>query len=110
MSEGNHISVISRVRDQLAHIAELRELPFDNPSYDVWRVATGKILAGVFTDFGSERHPCVEAFLAYKIPNHVTANRDQMQDFYRNILGYQASLLSMYIEDLQIADSENNRN
>lgn len=106
----NQVNDINRIRDQLAHISELRELPFDNLSYDGWRVETGKILARVFRDVGSAQHPCVEAFLAYKIPNHFTANRDQMQNFYLNILRYQASLLSMYIEDLQIAESENNSN
>lgn len=106
MSEETPVSDINRIRDQLAHVAELRELPFDNPNYDNWRVETGKILTRVFSDLGSENHPCVEAFLAYKIPNHFKANRDQMQGFYLNILRYQASLLSMYIEDLHIAESE----
>lgn len=110
MSEENQVNVIDQVRDQLTQVTKLRELPFDNPTYDAWRVETGKILARVFSDLGSEEHPCVEAFLAYRIPKHFTASRDQMQEFYVNILGYQSSLLSMYIEDLQIAESKNNSN
>jgi hypothetical protein len=110
VSGENRVSIINKVREHLARVAELRALPFDNPNYDAWRVETGRTLARVFSDLGSEKHPCVEAFLAYKIPNHFTANRDQMQGFYMNILGYQASLLSMYIEDLQIAESENKSN
>jgi hypothetical protein len=84
---------------QIARIEELRELPFDNASYDEWRSETGRILDQVFGNLDSEQHPCAQAFLSYRIPKDFTASRDEMQEFYSNILKYQRALLQLYLED-----------
>ena len=90
-----------KLKRQVEQVERLNKLPFDNTSYNVWRCETGDILAEIFPDLDSERHPCVQAFLAYRIPEHFTASRVEMQELYLNILRYQSSLLVMYCEDLE---------
>jgi hypothetical protein len=87
------------LRSQLAIIKQLRKLAFDDPSYEEWRVHTGQILDQIFGQVQSEQHPCTKAFLNYRIPEHFTATREQMQEYYRNILNYQADLLKAYLDD-----------
>lgn len=84
---------------QLARVEQLRELPFDDPRYEDWRLETGRILGEIFGRVESEQHPCTTAFLNYRIPEHFTATRAEMQEYYRNILQYQADLLKMYFAD-----------
>jgi hypothetical protein len=97
------VSIRERLVQQISRVADLRDLPFDNPRYDEWRSKTGDVLDELFGQLDSERHPCVQAFLSYRIPKHFTANREDMQEFYRNILNYQSALLTMYLEDLTSA-------
>ena len=92
------------LRRQLTIVEQLRALPFDDPSYEEWRAETGRILNQVFGQLQSEQHPCTKAFLNYRIPENFTANRAEMQEYYQNILGYQADLLRMYLEDIQNSD------
>ncbi|HKP12793.1 MAG TPA: hypothetical protein VJZ91_11800 [Blastocatellia bacterium] len=93
------------IRKQLARVEKLRELPFDNPCYEKWRIETGLVLDHVFGLLQSEQHPCTRAFLNYRIPEHFTATRAEMQEYYQNILRYQADLLRMYLEDIEDLDS-----
>ena len=86
---------------QLGMIKQLRELPFDDPFYEEWWAETGRILNQIFGEVDREQHPCTKAFLNYRIPEHATATRDQMQEYYRNILQYQEDLLKMYLEDIR---------
>ena len=86
--------------EQLARVDQLRELPFDDPRYEDWRLETGRILDQHFGRIELEQHPCTTAFLNYRIPEHFTATRAEMQENYRNILQYQADLLKMYVADI----------
>jgi hypothetical protein len=95
------MNVRNRLMSQIDGIDLLRNLPFDNISYEKWRIETGEILEELFGRVNSEKHPCVQAFLAYRIPEHFSASRDEMQEFYSNILGYQSSLLKMYLADTE---------
>lgn len=88
------------LENQITRVNELLELPFDNVSYPVWRIQTGRILREAFDTPHSEQHPCVTAFLAYNIPDQFHATRESMQAFYSNILTSQVSLLKMYLEDM----------
>jgi hypothetical protein len=89
------------LRLQLAKVNELRNLAFDDQRYQEWRIVTGHILERLFGFVAGESHPSTRAFLNYSIPTSYTASRDEMQEFYRNILRYQADLLKMYLEDLE---------
>jgi hypothetical protein len=95
------MSLRENLTAQIERIDELRTLPFDNSKYDDWRRDTGRILEQIFGYLDSEQHPCVGAFLSYRIPKHFTAGRDDMQVYYANILRYQASLLEMYLADMK---------
>ncbi|MDX6444375.1 MAG: hypothetical protein QOH71_1449 [Blastocatellia bacterium] len=95
------MSIREHLLQQISRIADLRNLPFDNERYDEWRSKTGGVLDELFGHLDSEQHPCVQAFLSYRIPTHFTANRDDMQEFYSNILNYQSALLTMYLEDME---------
>lgn len=88
------------LREQLAFVDQLRELPFDDLKYEDWRLETAKILDQVFGRAGSEQHPCTTAFLDYRIPEHFTATHAEMQEYYRNILQTQADLLKMYLAEI----------
>ena len=88
------------LENQISHVDELIALPFDNVNYPVWRIETGRILTEAFGKAHSEQHPCVAAFLAYKIPDRFYATRESMQAFYSNILTSQVSLLKMYLDDM----------
>jgi hypothetical protein len=102
MSERKSIlSLGDALRGQLVHVEHLRGLPFDDPKYEDWRSETGRILEQVFGKVQSEQHPCTMAFLSYRIPEDFTATREQMQEYYRNILQYQTDLLKMYLEDIR---------
>lgn len=101
------LSVLRRkLAEQLSNVTNLRVLPFDDPRYEEWRVATGRLLEEVFIGSGDERHPCVEAFLSYRIPNTFSATRDEMSEYYLNILHYQSELLRIYVEDLENRERE----
>jgi hypothetical protein len=89
------------LREQLSRVNELRKLPFDDPRYKEWQAETGRILDLVFGRLESELHPCTTAFLNYRIPAHYTSTRPEMQQYYLNILQYQADLLKMYLEDIR---------
>ena len=99
--EKSEPNLIQSLRKQLAIVEQLRDLPFDNPGYEEWRTKTGQILDHIFGQVQLEQHPCTKAFLSYRIPEHFTANRAEMQEFYRNIIEYQADLLRMYLEDFE---------
>ncbi len=86
-------------------IEKLRGFSFDDPAYEDWRLKTGQDLDQLFGLIGSERHPCTKAFLNYRIPENFTATREQMQEYYINILQYQAALLKMYLDDVQTQTS-----
>lgn len=98
------MSIRERLVQQISRVADLRNLPFDNARYDEWRSQTGGVLDELFGQLNSEPHPCVQAFLSYRIPTHFTASREDMQEFYRNILVYQSALLTMYLEDIEKPD------
>lgn len=86
---------------QLASVDRLRSLAFDDSAYEEWRLETGKALDEIFGRVEQEQHPCTKAFMIYKIPGTYTATREEMQEYYENILGYQADLLGMYVEDMK---------
>ena len=98
-------NVRQALQGQLALVEHLRKLPFDDPSYHEWLVKTGLILNRIFGQIQSEQHPCTKAFLNYRIPERFTATRAEMQDYYQNILHYQADLLKVYLDDMQYRDS-----
>jgi hypothetical protein len=90
-----------KLRKQLARIEQLCERPFDDPKYEKWRLETGQILDQLFGQVQAEQHPCTKAFLNYRIPENFTATPREMQEYYRNILSYQADLLKIYLEDIE---------
>lgn len=98
------MSIREHLVKQISLIADLRNLPFDNARYDEWRSRTGGVLDELFGHLDSEQHPCVQAFLSYRIPTDFTANREDMQEFYRNILNYQSALLTMYLKGIEKPD------
>lgn len=100
LEEKGELNFSQELRKQLANVEHLRELPFDDPSYEEWRTETGRILDQVFGQVQLEQHPCTKAFLNYGVPEHFTATREQMQEYYLNILHYQSDLLKMYLEDI----------
>jgi len=93
------------LRRQLANVEHLRNLPFDDPSYEEWRTEIERILNQAFGQLQSEQHPCTKAFLDYRVPERFTASRAEMQEYYRNIIRYQADLLWMYLDDIQDSNS-----
>src|ERR1043165_6656787 len=98
--ENNKRHVYQALHKQLAMVEKLRELPFDDPTYREWRAESGRIIDQLFGRIQSEPHPCTKAFLNYQIPKRFTATREQMQEYYQNILHYQADLLRIYLEDI----------
>jgi len=88
------------LRRQIERIEELGKLSFDDTAYNEWRIETGRILDQLFPSFGSDKHPCVLAFLNYRIPDQFTASSEDMQNYYHNILQYQKDLLVAYLEDI----------
>lgn len=99
--ENDKAHVRQALRNQLVLVDKLRGLPFDDPTYQEWRAESGRILDQLFGKLQEEAHPCTKAFLNYQIPERFIATRKQMQEFYQNILRYQADLLTMYLEDIQ---------
>jgi hypothetical protein len=99
--QNNKENIRQTLYKKLGMIEKLRALSFDDPTYEDWRVKTGQDLDQLFGLIGSEQHPCTKAFLNYRIPENFTATRDQMQEYYINILQYQADLLKMYLDDVQ---------
>jgi hypothetical protein len=91
----------TKLSTQHKKVDQLRELPFDNSIYNKWRRETGEVLSQLFGQLDLDIHPCVQAFLAYRIPEDFSASHDEMQEYYQNILRYQSSLLAMYLEDMK---------
>jgi hypothetical protein len=105
MNEQKRTALVDKLKTQLADVEGLRLLAFTNPTYGVWRVETGELLDQLFGRIESAPHPCTQAFLNYKIPELFSAGREEMQEYYLNILQAQADLLSMCLEDVQLSDS-----
>lgn len=101
---GRRRDLLDKLRQQLALTKALADRPFDDPSYENWRVSTAGILAELFGQIESTEHPCVTAFLHYRLPDSFTANRYEMQGYYQNILGYQTQLLEAYLNDFEQAE------
>lgn len=97
----NFTNQIGDLRAQIEKANDLRHLAFDNPYYGEWRSKTGQLLAELFGRLDSDEHPCTKAFLDYRIPQCYTADRSEMQEYYKNILRNQIDLLKMYLEDFE---------
>jgi hypothetical protein len=100
-SSTSQATFLRSLAKQLELVSELRVLAFDDPKYAKWCSETGEVLDKLFGPVDSHQHPCVTAFLNYKIPVNYSASRSQMQEYYRNILSYQADLLTAYLEDFE---------
>lgn len=98
---GGEVTLLTSLANQLTLVNDLREFAFDDPRYADWRSETGQVLVKLFRPVDSEQHPCVKAFLNYRVPVHFSASRSEMQEYYRNILSYQADLLRTYLEDFE---------
>lgn len=81
------------LKAQLSKVPALRVLAFDDERYEEWRAETAQLLDQMFGRPSGETHPCTVAFTKESIPDHFTASRDEMQEYYRNILRNQADLL-----------------
>lgn len=93
------------LKAQLSKVPALRVLAFDDERYEEWQAETAQLLGRIFGRPSGERHPCTIAFTKERIPDHFTASRDEMQEYYGNILRNQADLLRMNLEDLENANA-----
>jgi hypothetical protein len=100
-SSTSQVAFLSSLAKQLELVRELRVLAFDDPKYAKWCSETGEVLERLYGSVDSHQHPCVTAFLNYKVPVNYSASRSEMQEYYRNILSYQADLLTAYLEDFE---------
>ena len=105
----SQVTFLSSLARQLELISELRVLAFDDPKYAKWRSETGEVLEGLFGSVDSHQHPCTTAFLNYRVPVNYSASRSEMQEYYQNILRYQADLLTAYLADFEkVCESRGN--
>lgn len=101
MSKPRRVSILlAELNGQICRVPDLKNLEFDNFDYVAWRLQTGKILDELFGKVDDVLHPCTEAFFNYCVPKNYTASRASMQEYYENIISYQADLLTMCAEEM----------